>query len=335
MTFLTPMTLPMNRRRALKTLFCSSVLMDVNLGARASGQQVPAAGSLDLLALGDFGSGDERQKAVARGMARYAASLGKKPDGVLFLGDNFYGPMPGGLKSPRWQTGFSDVYPGADFPGPCWAIFGNHDYHDNRGGELVQLGYAGSLGRKTRWTCPAKFYRVDLPQVTLLMLDTNWESINRRVHGDKRPCWMHEDEREAQLLWLEKELSSKRAPFTIVAGHHPIYSDANHGDTKELVEILGPMLERHGVHAYLCGHDHDLQHMELEGLRTSFVLSGGGGARLYESKDHRAGSTVLDVHGFTHLSIAGETMTVRHVDPNGKIVHAFAKGVKHDWKILA
>jgi 3',5'-cyclic AMP phosphodiesterase CpdA len=253
----------------------------------------------------------------------------------MFLGDNFYGPMPGGLKSPRWQTGFSDVYPGADFPGPCWAIFGNHDYHDNRGGELVQLGYAGSLGRKTRWTCPAKFYRVDLPQVTLLMLDTNWESINRRVHGDKRPCWMHEDEREAQLLWLEKELSSKRAPFTIVAGHHPIYSDANHGDTKELVEILGPMLERHGVHAYLCGHDHDLQHMELEGLRTSFVLSGGGGARLYESKDHRAGSTVLDVHGFTHLSIAGEIMTIRHIDPNGKIVHAFTKGVKHDWKILA
>jgi tartrate-resistant acid phosphatase type 5 len=329
------MTLPMTRRRALKTLFCSSVLMDLNLGASAFGQAAPVAGSLDLLALGDFGSGDERQKAVARGMARYAASLGKKPDGVMFLGDNFYGPMPGGLKSPRWQTGFSDLYPGADFPGPCWAIFGNHDYHDNRGGELVQLGYAGSLGRKTRWTCPAKFYRVDLPQVTLLMLDTNWESINRRVHGDKRPCWMHEDEREAQLLWLEKELSSKRAPFTIVAGHHPIYSDANHGDTKELVEILGPMLERHGVHAYLCGHDHDLQHMELEGLRTSFVLSGGGGARLYESKDHRAGSTVLDVHGFTHLSIAGEIMTIRHIDPNGKIVHAFTKGVKHDWKILA
>ena len=343
MTFLTPMTLPMTRRRALKTLFCSSVLMDLNLGASAFGQAAPASGSLDLLALGDFGSGDERQKAVARGMARYAASLGKKPDGVMFLGDNFYGPMPGGLKSPRWQTGFSDVYPGADFPGPCWAIFGNHDYHDNRGGELVQLGYAGSLGRKTRWTCPSKFYRLDLPaenpQVTILMIDTNWESINRRVHnvkGNDRPCWMSVDEEQAQLLWLKQQLGSKRAPFTIVAGHHPVYSDAAHGDTKELVEVLGPLLEQQGVHAYFCGHDHDLQHMELENLRTSFVLSGGGGARLYESDEApRAGSTVLDVHGFTHLSIAGETMTIRHVDPNGKIVHAFTKGVKHDWKILA
>ena len=103
-----------------------------------------------------------------------------------------------------------------------------------------------------------------------------------------------------------------------------------------LDEVLGPLLEQHGVHAYFCGHDHDLQHMELENLRTSFVLSGGGGARLYESDEApRAGSTVLDVHGFTHLSIAGETMTIRHIDPNGKIVHAFTKGVKHDWKILA
>ncbi|WP_193212144.1 metallophosphoesterase [Luteolibacter marinus] len=327
------MEIPMTRRRALKTLFCSSALL--GHGPELFGQSRPAAGSLDLLALGDFGTGDERQKAVARGMARYAAGLGKKPDGVMFLGDNFYGAMPGGLTSKRWMEGYSQMYPAKDFPGPCWAIFGNHDYHDNRGGELVQLGYAKSLNRRTRWTCPAKFYRVDFPELTMLMLDTNWESINRRVHGDNRPCWMQEDEREAQLLWLEKELASERAPFTIVAGHHPIYSDANHGDTPELVATLGPLLEKHGVHAYFCGHDHDLQHMELEGLRTSFVLSGGGGARLYDSAEARAGSTVLDVHGFTHLSVRGGEMTIRHVDPNGKIVHAFTKGVNHDWKILA
>jgi predicted MPP superfamily phosphohydrolase len=336
------MDFAMNRRRALKTLFCSSVLMDLNLSPAAFAQAAPDSGSLDLLAVGDFGTGDERQRAVARSMARYAASLGKKPDGLLFLGDNFYGPMPGGVKSPRWQTGFSQMYPGADFPGPCWAILGNHDYHDNVGGELAQLGYAASLNRKTRWTCQGKFYRVDLPadnpQVTFLMIDTNWESINRRVHNvpaDGRPCWISEEERRAGLAWLERELASKRTPFTIVAGHHPIYSDGPHQDTPELVQQLGPLLEKYGVHAYICGHDHDLQHMELDKLRTSFVLSGGGGARLYESKEQRAGSTVLDVYGFTHLSLAGQQLTVRHIDPNGKILHAFTKGVSHEWKILA
>jgi tartrate-resistant acid phosphatase type 5 len=328
----------MNRRRALKTLFCSSVLMQQNLGSSAFAQAAPVPGSLDLLAIGDFGSGDERQRAVARGMARYAADLGKKPDGLLLLGDNFYGAMPGGVKSPRWRSGFSDMYPAKDFPAPCWAIFGNHDYHDTPGNELVQLGYAGSLNRKTRWTCPAKYYRLDLPainpQVTLLMIDTNWESINRAVHGDKRACWMKAEELETQMQWIEEQLAAKRAPFTIVAGHHPVYSDASHGDTAELVKDLGPLLEKHGAHIYLCGHDHDLQHLEIEKFRTSFVLSGGGGARLYKTGEIRKGATVLDVHGFTHLSIAGPVMTVRHVDPNGKIVHAFTKGVKHDWKIL-
>ena len=329
----------MNRRRVLKTLFCSSVLMDLNLGQAASAQSPATTGGLDLFALGDFGSGNERQRAVGRAMARYAKTLGKKPEGLLFLGDNFYGPMPGGVKSPRWRTGDSEMYPAADFPGPCWAIFGNHDYHDTPGNEQVQLAYAGSLARKTRWTCPAKYYRVDLPaenpQVTMLMIDTNWESINRSVHGEKRPCWMSPGELEAQMEWLEAQLKSKRAPFTIVAGHHPVYSDASHGDTKELVEDLAPLLEKHGVHVYLCGHDHDMQHLELEGFRTSFVLSGGGGARLYKHEKTRKGSVVKDVHGFTHLSLAGDKLTIRHVDPNGTIVHAFTKGVKYDWKIVA
>ncbi len=328
----------MNRRRALQTLFCSSVFGGLNLDSRTLAQAAPAPGTLDLLALGDFGMGDVAQKGVGRAMARYATALGKKPDGLLLLGDNFYGAMPGGVKSPRWQSGFSAMYPAADFPGPCWPILGNHDYHDTVGNEKVQLGYAASLDRKTRWTFPAKYYRLDLPannpQVTLLMLDTNWETINAAIHKD-RPCWTSEEERLAQMKWLEEQLASKRAPFTIVCGHHPVYSDATHGDTKELVDYLAPLLEKHGVHVYLCGHDHDLQHMEFQGHRTSFVLSGGGGARIYPTPEKvRPGSKVFAVNGFTHLSLSGHVLTIRHIDANGNLIHAFTKGVNYEWKVV-
>jgi tartrate-resistant acid phosphatase type 5 len=330
-----------SRRRMIKTLFCSSVAMQLNLAPQAmaqSGSKIGTLGALDLLAIGDFGSNDERQKAVARGMARYTEGLGKKPDGLLLLGDNFYGSMKEGLKSDRWSTGFSDVFPSKTYPGPCWPVFGNHDYHDTPGNELVQLGYAASLKRKTRWTMPAKYYRVDLPavnpQVTMLMLDTNWQEINSRIHKD-RPCWMSPEEKDAQMAWFEKELNSPRAPFTIVIGHHPIYSDGSHKDTKELVKEVGPLLEKHGVHLYLGGHDHDLQHLELEGLKTSFVISGGGGARLHIHETVRDGSTVFDAHGFSHITIANNRLILRHVDPNGKVLHAFSKGVKHDWKVEA
>lgn len=334
-----PLDPSITRRRALKTLFCSSVAMKLNLAPAACAAEAPVAGStLDLLALGDFGSGDATQASVARGLARYAESLGKPNQGLLLLGDNFYGPMPGGVKSPRWQSGFSKPYPATTFPGPCWAILGNHDYHDTQGNEQVQLNYAASLDRKTRWTMPGKYYRVDLPadkpQITFLMIDTNWKSINGSIHKDV-PCWMTNEEKDLQQAWLEKQLSSPRAPFTVVVGHHPVYSDAKHGDTEQLVKHLAPLLEKAGVHLYLGGHDHDLQHLELEGLKTSFVISGGGGARLYPHKTIRPNSTVLDTYGFSHLSIAGKRLFVRHIDPNGKIVHTFSKGVNHDWKIEA
>jgi tartrate-resistant acid phosphatase type 5 len=275
-------------------------------------------------------------------MARYADTLQRKTDGLLLLGDNFYGSMPGGVKSERWKTGFSDLYPASNYPGPCWAVLGNHDYHDTPGNEQAQLNYAASLDRKTRWTMPAKYYRVDLPtnnpQVTFLMIDTNFQSINQDLHQKgKHPedmkFWISEEDRLAQAKWLEDQLSSPRAPFTVVIGHHPVYSEGSHGDTPELVEQIAPLLEKHKVHIYLSGHDHDLQHLELEGLKTSFVVSGGGGAGTRKPNDVlRSGSKIYIVHGFTHLFLAGNRLHVRHIDVEEKQVHAFSKGMDHDWQ---
>lgn len=324
------MSIPISRRRLIKTLFCSSVAMNLNLVHRAAAAS--SGQSLEFLAVGDFGSGSKNQFAVAQAMVKYSESLGKPADGLLLLGDNFYGPMPGGVKSERWQTGFSEPYPAKVFPAPCWAILGNHDYHDTPGNEQVQLGYAASLDRKTRWTMPGKCYRVDFPQVTFLMIDTNWKSISGGGQGNRKPC-LSDEEKAVQLAWLEKQLASPRAPFTVVCGHHPIYSDSKHGDTPPLVKELGPMLEKAGVHLYLCGHDHDLQHLELDGLRTSYVISGGGGASLYPHEKTRKNSAVFETFGFSHLSLSNERLVLRHIDPSGKIVHAFSKGVNHDWKI--
>ena len=328
----------MTRRRLLKTLFCSSMAMELNLlGPRANAAEPAKSGTLDLIAMGDFGYSDQAQKDVAAGLVKYATGLGKPTQGMLLLGDNFYHPMPGGFESPRWKTDFSDLYPAGVFPGPCWAILGNHDYHDTVGNEKVQLGYADFRKYKTRWTMPGKYYRVDLPkenpQVTFLMIDTNWDTINRRIHGDHAYCWTSNAERAEQAAWLETQLTSKRAPITIVVGHHPVYSDGAHGDTPELVAELGPLFEKHGVHLYLGGHDHDLQHLELEGLRTSYVISGGGGAPVHPGDKARKGAVMKPTHGFSHLTIADNRLLLRHVDPAGQIVHAFSKGAGYDWKV--
>jgi len=45
------------------------------------------------------------------------------------------------------------------------------------------------------------------------------------------------------------------------------------------------MLEKHNVDVYICGHDHNLQHLRnVAGNGLDFVVSGGGGAPLYTQR---------------------------------------------------
>lgn len=320
----------LSRRRLLKTLFCSSAAMALNLDPRRLLAAEVSEGDVHFLAIGDFGSQAPQQAAVAKAMIRYADRLKRAPDGLLLLGDNFYGRVVGGVNSGRWQSGFEMMYPKSAFPNPCPAVLGNHDYHDTPGGDQMQLDYAQTPG--TRWTMPHRWYRRDYggggnkPLVTCLFIDTNLPNTKNALNNHKEvwPTMTVEQEAE-QWAWLKQQLQGDRAPWTIVVGHHPVYSNGAHGDTRGLVKKLAPQLQDHGVQLYLCGHDHDMQHLELEGLRTSFVVSGGGGAGLRPLKKKDRGPFARVVHGFTHLSIAADRMIVRHLDTDGRQIHAFTK----------
>jgi tartrate-resistant acid phosphatase type 5 len=323
-----------DRRRALKTLFCSSAALALHVGAggyAAAAEEKPPSGATHLLAIGDFGTTGEYQKKVASAMQRYVADAKFTPESLLLLGDNFYGAVKEGftVESPRWRTMIEEMYPPQSFPGKFHAVFGNHDYHDNDGGEAVQLAYA-KLG-KSRFTMPAKWYRFEVgkeqPLATVLAIDTNLKEISGRKPKDGQKSYgsLTKEEAKEQWKWLEDELTKPRAPFTIVMGHHPVYSNGAHGDTKTLVKQLGPLLEKHKVHAYFCGHDHDLQHLELENRFTSFVLSGGGGARTRKLKNDRHVPFANDVYGFTHIQIEESVMTISHHGIEQNVWHRFKK----------
>lgn len=328
----------LNRRQLLQTLFCSSAALALNLAPRRLSAEDIDHSDTHFLALGDFGSGDVRQKEVATAMRRYVSQQKLSPAGLLLLGDNFYGRMEGGLECTRWETCFEDMYPAQDFPGPCWVVLGNHDYHDNPFGDQVQLEYART--RQTRWTLPNKWHRLDFPAknplVTFLFVDTNLPPISGGF-SSKLSRFLNSMDKAAeaeQLQWLKTELAKPRAAFTVVVGHHPLYSNGAHGDSRTLINQWGELFQQHGVHAYLCGHDHDLQHLEFAGRKTSFVISGGGGARLRDLKGKHQAKFARKVFGFTHLQVSDQRLIFRHIDSTGAQLHAFTKGLKGSVEIL-
>jgi hypothetical protein len=284
-----------------------------------------------VLMVGDWGYENfEAQSRVAKAMQSYVAAQGFKTEALLMLGDNWYGPLPGGAKDKRWQTQFEEMYPRKVFDCPAYAIPGNHDYQRMPESKVAaELEYAKAGG--TRWTMPSLWYSFTFPAkkplVTVIALDSNMPSADgkwdRGTDFTLRP-----EQQEEQLAWLKAELEKPRTtPFVIVMGHHPIFSNGPHGDHKVLIRDWEPLLREHKVHLYLAGHDHDMQHLEFEGHPTSFALSGGGGADLYNLKIAQAqrGPMAEKVYGFSELVVAPEMLTMRHLDERGRLIHAFTK----------
>ena len=119
-----------SRRRLLRQSFAFSALAGLGaLPSFASSKQVGTAnGGSRLLMVGDWGYENfEAQSRVAKAMQAYVHGQGFTTEALLMLGDNWYGPLPGGVKDVRWQTQFEEMYPKRVFDCPAYAIAGNHD----------------------------------------------------------------------------------------------------------------------------------------------------------------------------------------------------------------
>jgi hypothetical protein len=125
---------------------------------------IPDPGLNHIVMLGDWGTVAEpgQQVAVANAMKRWVSDNRIHTDALPMLGDNFYGEMPDGVNSGRWITQFEQMYSSSFFPGPVYAVLGNHDYETFRGNKVeAELAYTK---RSSRWTMPQRWYSVKLPK---------------------------------------------------------------------------------------------------------------------------------------------------------------------------
>jgi tartrate-resistant acid phosphatase type 5 len=240
----------------------------------------------------------------------------RKPDFVLSVGDNFY---PNGVKSvedPRWDETFVKAYSSPGLQVPWYVALGNHDY---RGSVQAQIDYSG---KSPRWRMPARHYTYSEKTPTgvtvqFFVLDTSpfHTSLHKGGHSD-----VAKQDTAAQLEWLERELTGSKADWKVLVGHHPIRTGGVRRDLKEtsLGEILPPIMKKHGVKIYFCGHEHDAQHVEFDGMHNFLIGNGGDTRPTGITEGTRFAESRL---GFGYATVSEKSFRVNFVDPAGEVRH--------------
>jgi acid phosphatase len=288
--------------------------------ALASAALVPAAAKparANFLVVGDWGrEGGSNQREVAVAMGRRAEEVGSRF--IVTTGDNFYEDGVQSVTDPLWRTSFEDVYTARSLHRPWYGVLGNHDY---RGRPEAQLDYAR---QSDRWRMPARYYKIagaahGVPSVDMFMIDSSPLVMSYRTSkGLIRENVLAQDT-AAQLAWLDAELGRSRAAWKLVFTHHPAYSGgSSHGNTKEMIGQVEPILVRHGVQALIFGHDHDMQHIVRDGLHH---IGTGCGSAIRPVNAVEGTRWCLSSSGFARIEVSQDVLGLEFRDQTGRQVY--------------
>jgi tartrate-resistant acid phosphatase type 5 len=281
-------------------------------GVEAFSQQQAEArpGSVDFLVIGDGGTGGGGARRVGRAMTdvykRYGATA------VLSTGDNIYPSGVSDVDDPQWLSKFENIYPAAALPIPFWAVLGNHDYRKNPDAQVEYTGHRLADGSITRWNMPGRGWTT--------VFTSPDESVTVRVLGVDTQQLITSKRRKEHLAWIDSVLAASKEHWTFVMGHHPVYSHGHYGDNAAMKRHLAPLLERHGVHAYLNGHEHDLQVIQkVNGVR--YLVSGAGGG-VRKSTPGKRSDFSAGVLGFMRLSCDKDGMLIEVYDASAEKLYS-------------
>jgi hypothetical protein len=202
-----------------------------------------------------------------------------------------------GPADPRWDDEVVRLY--GPLRIPFFPSLGNHDWilTDSPAAEIAYSA------RSTLWRLPAVRYTFVAGPAQFFALDT--DLITR-----------------AQLDWLDQELGRSTARWKIVYGHHPIHSDGMHGDEPIMRDAVLPLL-RGRAQLYVCGHEHDLQHLVPDG-GVHFVIAGGGGATPRLVNPGPRSLFAASRNGFAVIEASADTLAVTLVGDDLQVLHHFS-----------
>lgn len=278
---------------------------------------------LNFIIASDLGrNGYYEQKPIAEIMGLYAENT--KVRFIAAAGDVHHFNGVASTQDPLWMTNFELIYSHPDLMIDWFVVCGNHEY---RGNTQAVLDYS-MVSR--RWIAPAKYYTKVIksehtPDIRLVFIDTSPLIDKYREETELYPDAVKEN-MEKQLSWLDSVLTNAPEKWKIVIGHHPVYAYTTK-DENERIDMqsrVAPILEKHRVDAYFCGHIHNFQHIKPKNSVVDYVVNSSASlSRKVKALD----DTVFcsDKAGFTYCSVSKDKMTFYFIDSHGKIIHQSGK----------
>lgn len=272
-----------------------------------------------LLVVNDSGrNGYYEQKNIAERMGEMADSLDF--EAVLALGDIHHFMGVQSVSDPLWMTNFELIYSHPELQIPWYPILGNHEY---RGNTQAVLDY--SLVSR-RWQMPARYYckvfEEDGATLRVIFIDTT--PLIDKYHNDSLDYPSVSGQNvEQQLAWLEEELQNASEDWVVVVGHHPIYASTSksNSEREDMQQRVDPILQRHRVDMYICGHIHNFQHIKPAHSNIDYVVNSA--ASLSRNKVEAVDGTVFTngQAGFSILCFTKTELTLDMINGQGETIH--------------
>ena len=267
-----------------------SVVLLVGLTATVPAQDLKLPikmGSVKFAVIGDTGTGDSHQLAVARQLAAYR---GKFPfEFVIMMGDNLYG----GNSAKDYDKKFAIPYrPLTDAGVKFYASLGNHDDPSERFYKPFNMG-----GERYYSFKPAN------SSVRFFALDSNYMD-------------------DKQLAWLDKELIASGSDWKICFFHHPPYSSGEaHGSDTTLRAQVEPIFVKYGVNAVFTGHEHFYERIKPQKGIAYFIAGSSAKLRVGNIAPSALSDKGFDT-GFTFMlvEIVGDDLFFQTITEKGATI---------------
>jgi tartrate-resistant acid phosphatase type 5 len=294
------------------------------------------AAAVRFIVVGDTGTGDENEYAVARAIG--AACQQRGCDFVVHTGDILYDVGPFSVDDTQFEDKFEVPYGSLGLP--VYLVLGNHDVGGDPSSEddldrWKEIGdrsvaYANRTDRTTdAWRMPARWYNFTHGPAAFAAFDTSAFSYVLLESDPAGPLHRAVTAQEtfAATAW------PANATWRFAVGHHPYISNGKNGDAEAVPgplhgRVLDWFYESHvcgKADVLLVGHDHDLQWLQpVPSCGSTRFLVSGAGARPRPLADPLRNAALFqqgDVLGFWWLEVHGDRLRLAAIDSQGTVLY--------------